>query len=60
MSAAIPPALVFAEFLRGVADTYVLRPLWEFAPEQRRAVLHERARRFGVPDAKDDFDPEYH
>lgn len=48
------------EQLRRATDSYVLRPLWEFRPEERRAVLAERARRFGVPNGEDDFDPEYH
>lgn len=51
---------VFAEFLKGAENSYILRPLWEFKPEERKAILHERAKRFGVPDAQDDFDPEYH
>jgi hypothetical protein len=37
----------------------VRRPLWEFPPEARTAVLHERRVRFGIP-TQDDFDPEYH
>lgn len=49
-----------AEFLKGVSDEYLRRPLWEFPPHERKAVLHERAIRFGVPDAATDFDPEYH
>jgi hypothetical protein len=51
---------LFAEFLKGQPDSYILRPLWEFPGHERKAVLHERAKRFGVPDAKDDFDHEYH
>lgn len=51
---------LYREFLRGASDEYVRRPLWLFEPEQRKAVLRERARRFGVPDAELDFDPEYH
>jgi hypothetical protein len=48
------------ETLRWAADEYVSRPLWEFKPEERRAILHERARRWGTPNGEDDFDPEYH
>jgi hypothetical protein len=45
--------------LKGADDNYVRLPLWNFHPYYRAHVLHERARRFGVPTA-DDFDPEYH
>jgi hypothetical protein len=45
--------------LRQAADEDVRRPLWEFPPNERRAVLHERARRWGAPNGEDDFDPEY-
>lgn len=45
--------------LRGATDETVKAPLWEFPPEARLAVLHERRVRFGVP-TEDDFDPEYH
>lgn len=51
---------LFREFLKGADDEYVRRPLWEFKPEERKAVLSERARRWGVPDSEQDFDPEYH
>lgn len=71
MSGYIPGSLVrergnslanflYAEFLKGCDDAFIRRPLWEFAPDERKAVLHERAKRFGVPDANQDFDPEYH
>jgi hypothetical protein len=46
--------------LRSASDDEVRRPLWEYAPVERRAVLHERARRWGAPTGQDDFDPEYH
>lgn len=40
-------------------DELIKRPLWEFPPAARKAVLSERRRRgFVVPDA-DDFDPIY-
>jgi hypothetical protein len=32
--------------LRGAADDEIRRPLWEFPPEARKAVKHERRRRF--------------
>jgi hypothetical protein len=60
MAAVIPDHVLLAEALKGATDEYLMRPLWEFEPGARKAVLHERAKRFGVPDAKDDFDPEYH
>lgn len=46
--------------LKQEPDEYVRRPLWEFPPEARKAVLHERAVRWGTPNNQDDFDPEYH
>ncbi|QAX93283.1 hypothetical protein HOV11_gp27 [Streptomyces phage Vash] len=49
----------WARALRDAEDVTVASPLWEFPPEARLAVLHERRVRFGVPSA-DDFDPEYH
>ncbi|QAY26952.1 hypothetical protein SEA_SHAWTY_27 [Streptomyces phage Shawty] len=52
-------AAEWADFMRGTADENVRRPLWEYPPEARLAVLHERRVRFGVPTG-DDFDPEYH
>lgn len=48
----------WARVMQGGSDGAVRAPLWEYPPEARRAVLHERARRFGTPTA-DDFDPEY-
>ncbi|CAD80128.1 gp4a [Streptomyces phage phiBT1] len=57
MSAATPEA--WALVMRGASDEAVRAPLWQYPPEGRRAVLSERARRFGTPTA-DDFDPEYH
>lgn len=45
---------------RSLPDADIKRPLWEFDPEQRPAILHERARRWGAPTGEDDFDPEYH
>lgn len=49
----------WARALREAHDGTVKLPLWDYPPEARRAVLSERARRFGTPTA-DDFDPEYH
>jgi hypothetical protein len=40
----------YAERLRGVPDELIRAPLWEFRPEHRKAVIHERRRRFGVFD----------
>ncbi|QAX94727.1 hypothetical protein HOV12_gp27 [Streptomyces phage Lilbooboo] len=57
LEAASPEA--WARVMRGASDDAVKAPLWQYPPEARRAVLSERARRFGVPSA-DDFDPEYH
>jgi hypothetical protein len=39
-------ARFWAIALRGAADTEIRRPLWEFPPEAREAVKHERRRRF--------------
>lgn len=55
----LTPDAVARLLLRSLSDEEVKRPLWEFAPVERRAVLHERARRWGTP-GEDDFDPEYH
>lgn len=35
----------YRQFLRVVPDDEIRRPLWEFPPRQRKAVLSERARR---------------
>jgi hypothetical protein len=51
---------VTREVLKGATDEYLRRPLWEFKPEERKAVLSERTRRWGAPEADRDFDPEYH
>lgn len=55
--AATPEA--WARVMKGASDEAVGAPLWQYPPEARLAVLHERRARFGVPTA-DDFDPEYH
>lgn len=60
MTQPVPALVVLREQLRGASDEYIRRPLWLFPPAERRAVLAERARRFGVPNGEDDFDPEYH
>ncbi|CAA07128.1 gp4a [Lomovskayavirus C31] len=59
--AALDPASpeAWAHTMRTASDDAVKAPLWQYPPEARRAVLSERARRFGIPTA-DDFDPEYH
>jgi hypothetical protein len=54
------PPYNWARALKGAADDTIRRPLWEFPPEASKAVMHERAVRWGVPDADQDFDPEYH
>lgn len=52
--------LTFAQMLTVVPDENIRRPLWEFAPSERSAVLHERRRRFGmIPDDEPTGDPEY-
>jgi hypothetical protein len=53
-------AAIRREQLKGATDEYLKRPLWDFAPEVRPFVLSERAKRWGVPEADRDFDPEYH
>jgi hypothetical protein len=60
MAARIPDDVLWKEAMKGATDDYLRRPLWEFRPEARPAVMHERAKRWGVPDAENDFDPEYH
>jgi hypothetical protein len=60
MNEPVPSAFVLRETMRGATDEFLRRPLWEFKPIERRAVLAERAKRWGVPDAENDFDPEYH
>ncbi|WP_199931271.1 hypothetical protein [Streptomyces sp. CB02923] len=40
----------WARALKGAADDNVASPLWEFPPQARKAVIHERRRRFGVDD----------
>lgn len=44
--------------MRDESDETIRRPLWEFPPEQRQAVLHERRRRFKIDD-EPIGDPEY-
>lgn len=36
------------------SDALVRRPLWEFRPDQAKAVLHERRRRFGIEEERID------
>lgn len=48
------PEPTFAEILRGQSDNYVRQPLWNFTPADRKAVLHERRRRFGIEDERID------
>jgi hypothetical protein len=53
------PALVaWAEVLRGASDAEVRGPLWNFPPDARPAVLHERRVRFQIDD-EPIGDPEY-
>lgn len=47
----------FAAALRILPDVDIKRPLWEFTPAERPAVIHERRRRFGVDE--ETGDPEY-
>lgn len=47
----------WANFLRNAFDANVRRPLWDFPPLARPAVIHERRVRFGVHD--EIGDPEY-
>lgn len=48
----------FADALKVLPDIDVRRPLWEFPPYQRQAVIHERRVRFGIDD-DEVGDPEY-
>lgn len=36
--------------LRAVSDDVIRSPLWEWEPRERKAVISERRRRFGVDD----------
>jgi hypothetical protein len=47
----------FADMLTILPDVDIKRPLWEFTPAERPAVIHERRRRFGV--YEEVGDPEY-
>jgi hypothetical protein len=57
---ALPAHVIIRELVRGLSDDALLRPLWEFPVTQRKAVLAERARRWGAPESDQDFDHEYH
>lgn len=46
-----------AAILKSAGDEYIRQPLWEFPPDYRPLVIHERRRRFGVQD--EIGDPEY-
>lgn len=50
--------MTFAQILRVLPDSDIRRPLWEFKPEERKAVQHERRRRFQMDD-EPIGDPEY-
>lgn len=39
-----------AEYLKGEPDEAIRLPLWDYPPHMRKAVIHERKRRFGVDD----------
>jgi hypothetical protein len=56
----VSAAFVLREFLKGVTDDYIRRPLWEFPFAEQKAVRAERRRRFGAPADEWEFDPEYH
>jgi hypothetical protein len=43
-------ALIWAAHFRDSDDDEVRRPMWEFPPEAREPLIHERRRRFGVDD----------
>jgi hypothetical protein len=47
----LTPDAVARLLLRSASDDEVRRPLWEYAPVERR---------WGAPTGQDDFDPEYH
>ncbi|GLW03705.1 hypothetical protein Slala05_73350 [Streptomyces lavendulae subsp. lavendulae] len=36
--------------LHAESDDVIRSPLWEWAPQERKAVISERRRRFGVDD----------
>ncbi|WP_371800880.1 hypothetical protein OHA38_20375 [Streptomyces sp. NBC_01732] len=52
MSEVHPDAVAtsFPALLRTEHDDVIRAPLWEFAPHERKAVISERRRRFGVDD----------
>lgn len=52
--------LTFAQLLRVLPDEDIRRPLWEFVPAERKAVIQERYRRgFVGSDPEPVGDPEY-
>jgi hypothetical protein len=46
------------QLLKGAPDEVIRRPLWEFRPQDVKAVQHERRVRFGFDD-EPAGDPEY-
>ncbi|RKN09632.1 hypothetical protein [Streptomyces radicis] len=46
------PTGSLSALLRALPDAGIRRPLWEFAPGDRKAVIHERKRRFGWDDGE--------
>jgi hypothetical protein len=54
----MPTRTQWAGLLRGASDAEIRRPLWEFPPEARPAVQHERRARFQMDD-EPIGDPEY-
>lgn len=55
VDAATPEA--WSLVMRGASDESVRAPLWQYPPEARLAVIHERRVRFGV--FEETGDPEY-
>lgn len=46
MGARLINRAVWIVALKGAVDEEIRRPLWEYPPEAREAVKHERRRRF--------------
>lgn len=42
-----------------MSDAVIRSPMWEFPPEAREALMHQRRRRFPGEFEVDEIDPEY-
>lgn len=46
----LPDGIPWPLWLKSASDEQVQRPLWEYPPDARKAVIHERRVRWGVDD----------